>query len=180
MVLVLESGRLIKSDLLLLSNGRTGNTDGMNLGAIGLKPDGRGQLAANHHYQTAIPHIYAAGDVAGPPALASAGYVQGHHAVQHILDPTVSPHRLDMVPSGIYTLPEISSVGTNERQLREQQLLQRHVQSLETFFNSNEFIEEKMSMNIAGRLEKCRQRLSHVLSPEYLTELHGTLGTDRL
>ncbi len=66
------------------------------------------------------------------------------------------------------------------RQLREQQLLQRHVQSLETFFNSNEFIEEKMSMNIAGRLEKCRQRLSHVLSPEYLTELHGTLGTDRL
>jgi len=66
------------------------------------------------------------------------------------------------------------------RQLREQQLWQRHIQSLDTFFNSNEFPEEKVSLDIAGRLEKCRQRLSHVLSPEYLTELHGTLGTDRL
>jgi len=121
-VLVLESGRRIKSDLLLWANGRTGNTDAMNLETIGLKPDGRGQLAVNHHYQTAIPHIYAAGDVTGPPALASAGYVQGHHAVQHILDPATPPHRLDMVPSGIYTLPEISSVGLNERQLREQKI----------------------------------------------------------
>ena len=66
------------------------------------------------------------------------------------------------------------------RQLREQQLWQRHVQSLETFFNSNDFPEEKMSMNISGRLEKSRQRLSTVLSTEYLTELQGTLGTDQL
>ena len=66
------------------------------------------------------------------------------------------------------------------RQLREQQLWQRHVQSLETFFNSNEFPEEKISMNISGRLEKSRQRLSTVLSAEYLTELQGTLGADRL
>ena len=118
-VLLLQSGRRIKSDLLLWANGRTGNSDGMNLEAIGLTPDGRGQLAGNNHCQTAIPHIYAAGDVAGPPALASAGYVQGHHAVQHILDPSVPPRRLDLVPSGIYTLPEISSVGLTERQLRE-------------------------------------------------------------
>ena len=66
------------------------------------------------------------------------------------------------------------------RQLREQQLWQRHVQSLETFFSSNEFPEEKMSMNISGRLEKSRQRLNTVLSAEYLTELQGSLGTDRL
>ncbi|MEZ6033994.1 MAG: hypothetical protein R3C17_12935 [Planctomycetaceae bacterium] len=66
------------------------------------------------------------------------------------------------------------------RQLREQQLWQRHMQSLETFFNSNEFTEEKMSMNIAGRIEQCRSRLNHVLSAEYLNELQGTLGTDRL
>ena len=66
------------------------------------------------------------------------------------------------------------------RQLREQQLWQRHVQSLETFFSSNEFPEEKMSMNISGRLEKSRQRLSTVLSTAYLTELQGSLGTDRL
>lgn len=119
-VLLLKSGRRIKSDLLLWTNGRTGNSDGMNLEAIGLKPDGRGQLAVNEHFQTSVRHIYAAGDIAGPPALASAGYVQGHHAVQHILNPNETPQRLDLVPSGIYTLPEISSVGLNERQLREQ------------------------------------------------------------
>lgn len=118
-LLLLKSGRRIKSDLLLWANGRTGNTDGMNLEAIGLTPNSRGQLAVNAHFQTVVPHIYAAGDVTGPPALASAGYVQGGAAVQHILDPSCAPHRLDMVPSGIYTLPEISSVGLNERELLE-------------------------------------------------------------
>jgi len=116
-VLLLKSGRRIKSDLLLWANGRTGNTDGLNLAAAGLEANSRGQIAANGHYQTATPHIYAAGDVVGPPALASAGYVQGCHAVQHILDNSVQPIRMDLVPSGIYTLPEISSVGLTERDL---------------------------------------------------------------
>jgi NAD(P) transhydrogenase len=121
-VLNLQSGRRIKSDLLLWANGRTGNTDTLNLAAAGLTADGRGQLAANEYYQTSVPHIYAVGDVAGPPALASAGYVQGFHAAQHILHPEQPPHRLDMVPSGIYTLPEISSVGATERELREKKI----------------------------------------------------------
>jgi NAD(P) transhydrogenase len=121
-VLQLESGRRIKSDLLLWTNGRTGNTDGMNLAAVGLQPDGRGQIAVNEHFQTSVPRIYAAGDVAGPPALASAGYVQGHHAVQHILNRELAPQRLELVPSGIYTLPEISSVGLTEYQLRERRI----------------------------------------------------------
>ncbi|MFT3905725.1 MAG: Si-specific NAD(P)(+) transhydrogenase [Steroidobacteraceae bacterium] len=118
-VLNLQSGRRIKSDLLLWANGRTGNSDGMNLESIGLKPNSRGQLAVNVHYQTSIPHIYAAGDICGPPALASAGYVQGCHAGLHIVDPGIPPHRLDMIPSGIYTIPEISSVGKTEKELRE-------------------------------------------------------------
>jgi NAD(P) transhydrogenase len=121
-VLNLHSGRRIKSDLLLWANGRTGNTDTLNLAAAGLTADSRGQLASNEYYQTSVPHIYAVGDVAGPPALASAGYVQGYHAAQHILTPGEPPHRLDMVPSGIYTLPEISSVGATERELREQKI----------------------------------------------------------
>jgi len=66
------------------------------------------------------------------------------------------------------------------RQLREQQLWQRHVQSLETFFNSNEFPEEKISMDISGRLQSAHQRLTEVLSAEYLSQLQGTLGTDQL
>jgi NAD(P) transhydrogenase len=121
-VLNLKSGRRIKSDLLLWANGRTGNTDTLNLAAAGLAADSRGQLAANEYYQTQAPHIYAVGDVAGPPALASAGYVQGYHAAQHILNAGEPPHRLDMVPSGIYTLPEISSVGATERELRDRKV----------------------------------------------------------
>ncbi|RYZ67717.1 MAG: FAD-dependent oxidoreductase, partial [Proteobacteria bacterium] len=66
-LLVLKSGRRIKSNLLLWANGRTGNTDGMNLEVLGLVPNQRGQLAVNEHYQTAVPHVFAAGDVIGPP-----------------------------------------------------------------------------------------------------------------
>jgi len=73
----------------------------------------------NSHYQTAIPHIYAVGDIVGPPALASAAYVQGSHAVQHLLDPSIEPHHSEMIPSGIYTIPEISSIGRTERELQE-------------------------------------------------------------
>ena len=122
LVLLLTSGRRIKSDLLLWANGRTGNSDGMNLEAVGLAGNSRGQIAINEHYQTARAHIYAVGDLAGPPALASAGYVQGCHAVQHRLDPAVAAPRLDLVPSGIYTLPEISSVGLTERELLARQV----------------------------------------------------------
>ena len=116
-VLQLQSGRRIKSDLLLWANGRTGNSDGMNLEALGLAGNSRGQLPVNEHYQSALPHVYAVGDIAGPPGLASAGYVQGCRAVLHIIDPAQPPLRLDLVPSGIYTLPEISSVGQTEREL---------------------------------------------------------------
>ncbi len=117
-VLELQSGRRIKSDILLWANGRTGNTQDMGLEALGIAPNSRGQLAVNGHYQTSVPNIYAVGDVAGPPALASAAYVQGAHAVQHILTPDVAPHSLAMVPSGIYTIPEISSIGKGEHELQ--------------------------------------------------------------
>jgi NAD(P) transhydrogenase len=116
-VLQLHSGRRIKSDLLLWANGRSGNSDGMNMDAVGLEPNARGTLSVNEHYQTSLPHVYAVGDLTGAPGLASAGYVQGCRAVQHILDPAQPPLRLDLVPSGIYTLPEISSVGQTEREL---------------------------------------------------------------
>nr|MBO2489125.1 Si-specific NAD(P)(+) transhydrogenase [Gammaproteobacteria bacterium] len=118
-VLHLASGRRIKSDVLLWANGRTGNSDRLNLEAVGLTSNSRGHIAVNGHYQTAVPHIYAVGDIVGPPALASAAYVQGTHAVQHILDPTISPHHQEMIPSGIYTIPEISSIGRTERELKE-------------------------------------------------------------
>ncbi|MGC3982992.1 MAG: Si-specific NAD(P)(+) transhydrogenase [Steroidobacteraceae bacterium] len=117
-VLELQSGRRIKSDILLWANGRTGNTQDMGLEALGINPNSRGQIAVNGHYQSSIANIYAVGDVAGPPALASAAYVQGAHAVQHIITPAIEPHSLAMVPSGIYTIPEISSIGRGEHELQ--------------------------------------------------------------
>jgi NAD(P) transhydrogenase len=118
-VLHLKSGRSIKTDVLLWANGRTGNTDDMNLEAIGLAPNQRGQLAVNDRYQTSLPKIFAAGDVIGPPSLASAAYQQGSFVGQYIVDPDTPPRGLDLIPSGIYTIPEISSVGRNERELQE-------------------------------------------------------------
>jgi NAD(P) transhydrogenase len=118
-LLNLKSGRKIKSDLLLWANGRTGNTDGLNLEAVGLTANQRGQIAVNDHYQTVVPGIFAAGDVIGPPALASAAYQQGGYVGQFIVDPATPPRRLDLIPSGIYTIPEISSVGKTEKELQD-------------------------------------------------------------
>src|SRR5690606_16646716 len=118
-VLHLKSGRSIKSDVLLWANGRTGHTDRLDLSKVGLQANQRGQRAVNEHYQTVVPHIFAVGDVIGPPALASAAYQQGGAVGRYILDPSTPPRRLDLIPSGIYTIPEISSVGRNERQLQE-------------------------------------------------------------
>lgn len=117
----LESGKKIKSDILMWCNGRTGNTDKLNLDAIGLKANKRGQLEVNNHYQTAVPNIYAVGDVIGWPALASAAYDQGRAASNAIFN----PHEfcvLSEVPSGIYTIPEISTIGLNERELTERKI----------------------------------------------------------
>jgi len=121
-VLELASGRPVKADILLWANGRTGNSSGMGLEDIGLAPNSRGQLSVNGHYQTSVPHIYAVGDITGPPALASAAYVQGAHAIQHILTPEIEPHSHALIPSGIYTIPEISSVGKNEQELQAEKV----------------------------------------------------------
>lgn len=118
-VLVLKSGKQIKTDVLLWANGRTGNTDRMNLEVVGLQPDGRGMMKVNQHYQTEQPHIYAIGDVIGFPSLASAAYVQGRYAARHMIEGKVDTALGRDVPTGIYTSPEISSVGLTERELTQ-------------------------------------------------------------
>jgi len=116
-VLHLKSGKKLKTDVLLWANGRTGNSEKMGLEAIGAPPDKRGNIPVNPNYQTALPHIYAVGDVVGPPALASAAYDQGRFAATHLIEGT-SDHRLVQdIPTGIYTSPEISSLGRTEREL---------------------------------------------------------------
>jgi len=116
-ILHCQSGKKFKTDYLLWANGRTGNTTNMGLEEIGLIPNSRGQLDVNASYQTAIPHIYAAGDVAGPPALASASYDQGRFVGCHILGGDCDWSLIEQFPTGIYTVPEISSIGRTEREL---------------------------------------------------------------
>jgi NAD(P) transhydrogenase len=106
----------ITTTTLMYAIGRIGATKHLNLEAIGITPDARGRVVVNDHFQTSIPHIYAAGDVIGFPALASTSMQQGRHAACHAFghpDHTDT----DLLPYGIYAIPEISMVGRNEEDL---------------------------------------------------------------
>ena len=116
-IVSLKSGKQLKTDVLLWANGRTGNTDDLGLETLGLVPNQRGQLDVNEDFQTSLPHIYAVGDVIGFPALASAAYVQGRYAASHCLHGKAEKSLVRDIPTGIYTSPEISSLGRTERDL---------------------------------------------------------------
>ena len=121
-VVHLKSGKQLKSDVLLWANGRSGNTEQMNLEAIGITPDHRGQIPVNESFQSSLSHVYAVGDVIGPPALASAAYVQGRCAARQLGGDHAEPFRMEDVPTGIYTTPEISSLGKTERDLTAERI----------------------------------------------------------
>ncbi len=112
----LESGKTVRGQCLLYTVGRQANSDQLNLSAAGIESDDRGKLTTNEHFQTAIPHIYAAGDVIGFPSLASTSMEQGRLASCHMFGKpgNMPPH---LIPYGIYTIPEISMVGHTEEQL---------------------------------------------------------------
>jgi NAD(P) transhydrogenase len=114
--LYLKSNKRISSDYLLWAQGRTGNSDNMGLETIGVDVNERGSVIVNENYQSSLPHIYAVGDIVGSPNLASASYDQGRLAATHLVFGSCE-HRLGIVPTGIYTIPEISSIGRTEREL---------------------------------------------------------------
>ena len=117
----LASGKQITTDKALYSVGRTGATDGMNLEAAGITADDRGRIAVNESYQSAVPHIYAAGDMIGFPSLASTSMEQGRLAACHAF--SVNAESVpELFPLGIYTIPEISTVGRNEQELTEAEI----------------------------------------------------------
>ncbi|USD60581.1 Si-specific NAD(P)(+) transhydrogenase [Vibrio sp. SCSIO 43140] len=118
-IIHLNSGKKMRADCLLYANGRTGNTDALNLDAVGLVADSRGQLKVDTNYQTEVSHIYAVGDVIGYPSLASAAYDQGRFVAQAITRGEAEGKLIEDIPTGIYTIPEISSVGKTEQELTE-------------------------------------------------------------
>jgi NAD(P) transhydrogenase len=112
----LASGKQITTEKALHSIGRVGATADLNLQAAGLTADERGRLRVNEFYQTAVPHIYAVGDVVGFPALASTSMEQGRLAAAHAFGlPITSMPQL--FPYGVYTIPEISLCGRTEEEL---------------------------------------------------------------
>jgi NAD(P) transhydrogenase len=115
----LASGKQIIAEKALYSIGRTGAIQDLNLPAAGVAADARGRLSVNANYQTEVPHIYAVGDLIGFPSLASTSMEQGRLAACHAFGVPANSVP-ELFPYGIYTIPEISTVGRNEEELTEQ------------------------------------------------------------
>ena len=112
----LDSGKIVRGDTFLYAVGRQTNTDTLNLESIALPTDSRGRISVDEAFRTEIPHIYAAGDVIGFPALAATSMEQGRLASCNMFcAPAQSSHKL--LPYGIYTIPEISMIGKTEQEL---------------------------------------------------------------
>ncbi len=117
-VVVCEDGNEYKSDKLLCAAGRLASVSDLDIGKAGLSLNERGLISVNEDLQTEVNTIYAAGDVIGPPSLASASMEQGRRASCNIYDLPLGEMQ-SLIPSGIYSIPELSSVGLSEKQARD-------------------------------------------------------------
>jgi len=115
----LRSGRTLSAETVLFASGRRGNLKGLHLDQIGVKVTERGNVNVNEYFQTNIPNIYAAGDVIGFPALASTSMEQGRVVVCHAFGLEYKQRVSSQLPMGVYTIPEISSIGETEESCRE-------------------------------------------------------------
>ena len=116
-VAVLDSGERVGCDMLMSASGRVGTAADLDPGRAGLDVAARGQLAVDAQYRTAVPHVFAAGDITGPPATASNAKEQGRLAARAILGLPAVPEASWRLPMGIYTIPEIAGVGRGEVEL---------------------------------------------------------------
>ena len=117
-VATLGDGQVLRSEKLLCALGRVANLDGLDLGNAGLQASDRGIIPVGSDYRTTVPTIFAAGDVIGPPSLASASQNQGRCAVDFALGRTPS-QPVELIPMGIYAIPEMSQIGLTEEQARQ-------------------------------------------------------------
>ena len=115
-------GTVLECEKLLFAAGRVGATQGLGLETIGLAPDARGAITVGAHYQTSVPNVYATGDVIGFPALASTSMEQARVAVCHAFEIDYKKAVDSLLPYGIYTIPEVSTVGETEETATAQKL----------------------------------------------------------
>jgi len=120
--LVMKSGKTLETESVLFAAGRRAAVDGLSLDKAGLTVNQHGYISVDEHYRTAMPHIYAAGDVIGFPALASTSMEQGRVAVCHAFGFQYKQRVASMLPMGIYTIPEISTAGETEESCQEKKI----------------------------------------------------------
>jgi len=114
----LDNGMEISSDKMLVAQGRIANTESLGLESLNIEFGRNGTIPVDENYQTPIPGVYAVGDVIGPPSLASVSMEQGRRAICHALG-TNPGSKFELVPIGIYSVPELSSVGLSEQEARD-------------------------------------------------------------
>lgn len=112
----------LSADCVLYCAGRIGSSAGLGLEAVGVRMNARGFVEVDEHYQTAVPGIYAAGDVIGFPALASTAMEQARVAMCHAFELRYKQAMAHVIPYGVYTIPEIATVGLSEESLAAQQI----------------------------------------------------------
>ena len=117
--LTMKSGKVLETEAALFAAGRRAAVDGLLLEKAGLALNDKGYIAVDANYRTTVPHIYAAGDVIGFPALASTSMEQGRVAVCHAFGLKYRQRVASLLPMGIYTIPEISAAGESEESCRE-------------------------------------------------------------
>jgi NAD(P) transhydrogenase len=118
----LKSGGTLNAEAVLFATGRLGATASLGLDRAGLTAGPRGHLVVNEHYQTGVPHIYAAGDVIGFPALAATSMEQARVAMCHAFDLKYKSRVSPILPMAVYTIPEIAAVGETEETSAEKKI----------------------------------------------------------
>jgi len=116
--LTLTSGQVLAVDEVLVAAGRKSNTETLNLPAAGIQVAEKGLITVDGSFRTDVPHIYAAGDVIGFPALASTSMEQARRAVRHAFGLGVYSGTPELLPHGIWTIPEVAMVGDTEESLK--------------------------------------------------------------
>jgi NAD(P) transhydrogenase len=115
----LGDGRVIRPAQVLMAAGRAGNSEGLNLAEVGVQVDKRNRILVDENFRTTAEGIYAAGDIIGPPALASVSMEQGRVAAYHALETPFENVVPEVAPFGVYSIPEVAMVGLTEEAAAE-------------------------------------------------------------
>jgi NAD(P) transhydrogenase len=143
----LDDGSTLVSEKTLVALGRSASVAGLGLEALGLAVNERGYIPVDANLRTALAHVYAAGDVIGPPALAASAMEQGRRAARHMFGLPLHTSS-DTIPSGIYTIPEMSCIGITEAEARK-----RHGSALVGRARFSELARGQISGDVEGLLK---------------------------